>query len=347
MLGVSRGRLRLSDRCASRITRTCSYEEADRCYTRASSSWIRREWRWRYYRALIQAERGGGEPLVENLRRVVNQAPDFGPAWQRLGDALFKAGKYDEAREAWNARHGHDVGCESAGTASRHRGSAVRVRKRGTGADRARAGETIGAGAGDPGTRRHHAPQFSSALRLLADVYRSLGRGPTPTVSSTAPTDAALRAVLDPMVDDLARESRNSTLLLRVSSEANLAVNAEWAEYLTRRALEFDPDNPEAVVKLGRVLRTIGRNEEALEFFQRYHQMVRGYLGLAHIGSCLSAMGRYQEAESYLRRRLPGSMIRRRTTTSGCCCRSPTGPARRLLNTRKRSRAIRCTAMPG
>ena len=109
------------------------------------------------------------------------------------------------------------------------------------------------------------------------------------------------------MVDDLARESRNSTLLLRVSSEANLAVNAEWAEYLTRRALEFDPDNPEAVVKLGRVLRTIGRNEEALEFFQHYNQMVPGdFLGLAHIGSCLSAMGRYQEAESYLRRAVAG-----------------------------------------
>src|SRR5678810_1008878 len=108
-------------------------------------------------------------------------------------------------------------------------------------------------------------------------------------------------------VDDLSRESRNSTLLLRVSSEANLAVNAEWAEYLTRRALEFDPDNPEAVVKLGRVLRTIGRNEEALEFFQRYNQMVPGdFLGLAHIGSCLSAMGRYQEAESYLRRAVAG-----------------------------------------
>ena len=101
------------------------------------------------------------------------------------------------------------------------------------------------------------------------------------------------------MVDDLARESRNSTLLLRRVLEANLAVNAEWAEYLTRRALEFDPDNPEAVVKLGRVLRTVGRNEEALEFFQRYHQMVPGdFLGLAHIGSCLSAMGRYEEAES-------------------------------------------------
>ena len=31
------------------------------------------------------------------------------------------------------------------------------------------------------------------------------------------------------------------------------------------------------------------------------------YLGLAHIGSCLSALGRYEEAESYLRRSLAGS----------------------------------------
>jgi tetratricopeptide (TPR) repeat protein len=35
--------------------------------------------------------------------------------------------------------------------------------------------------------------------------------------------------------------------------------------------------------------------------------MVPGdFLGLAHIGSCLSAMGRYQEAESYLRRAVAG-----------------------------------------
>ena len=125
------------------------------------------------------------------------------------------------------------------------------------------------------------------------------------------------------MVDDLARESRNSTLLLRLASEANLAVNAEWSEYLTRRALEFDPDNPEAVVKLGRVLRTIGRNEEALEFFQRYHQLVPGdYLGLAHIGSCLSALGRYRGSRvvstPFACRE---STIRSRTTTWVCCSR--------------------------
>jgi len=283
------------------------FDEADRCYARVielDSS----QWRWRYYRALIQAERGGGEPLVENLRRVVNQASDFGPAWQRLGDALFKAGKYDEAREAWE-RASMATTSDANQPAPRHLTEVPLSAYANVGLARIALaqGETMHAReilervAAD-------APQFSSALRLLADVYRSLGReADADRFVYRANRLQPFAPYLDPMVDDLARESRNSTLLLRVSSEANLAVNAEWAEYLTRRALEFDPDNPEAVVKLGRVLRTIGRNEEALEFFQRYHQMVPGdFLGLAHIGSCLSAMGRYQEAESYLRRAVAG-----------------------------------------
>jgi tetratricopeptide (TPR) repeat protein len=108
-------------------------------------------------------------------------------------------------------------------------------------------------------------------------------------------------------VSALARESRNSTFLLRQASEADLAVNAQWSEYLTRRALEFDPDNPDVLSKLGRVLRTLGRNEEALEFLRRYHEKVPGdFQGLAQIGSCLSDLGRYGEAEPFLRRALEG-----------------------------------------
>lgn len=283
------------------------FDEADRCYGLVSEL-DSSQWRWRYYRALIQAERGGGERLVENLRRVVNQAPDFGPAWQRLGDALFKAGKYDEAREAWE-RASMAAAADGNQPAPRHVTEVPLSAYANVGLARIalaqgealKAREILERVAAD-------APQFSSPLRLLADVYRSLGRqADADRFVYRANRLQPFAPYLDPMVDDLARESRNSTLLLRVSSEANLAVNAEWAEYLTRRALEFDPDNPEAVVKLGRVLRTIGRNEEALEFFQRYHQMVPGdFLGLAHIGSCLSAMGRYQEAESYLRRAVAG-----------------------------------------
>jgi tetratricopeptide (TPR) repeat protein len=283
------------------------FNEADRCYALVIDL-DPDQWRWRYYRALIQAERGGGESLVESLRRVVAQAMDFGPAWLRLGDALFKARQYDAAREAWE--RAKDVSTSDAGQSNpRHVAEVPLSAYAAVGlarialvqGDSSRARETLERVVAD-------APQFSSALRLLADVYHTLGR----------PADAerfVYRAnrlqpyapPADPMVDDLARESRNSTLLLRLSSEANLSVNAEWSEYLTRRALEFDPDNPEAVVKLGRVLRTVGRNEEALGFFQRYHEMVPGdFLGLAHIGSCLSAMGRFDEAESFLRRAVAG-----------------------------------------
>jgi tetratricopeptide (TPR) repeat protein len=283
------------------------FDEAERCYALATDL-DSSNWRWRYYRALIQAERGGGERLVESLQRVVTQAPGFGPAWQRLGDARFKARQYDEAREAWQ-RASTLAPSDGNQASPRHATEVPLAAYANVGLAR------IALVRGEPMHAREilervasESPQFSSALRLLADVYRSLGR--------TADADRLVYRAnrlqpfapyLDPMVDDLARESRNSTLLLRVSSEANLAVNAEWAEYLTRRALEFDPDNPEAVVKLGRVLRTVGRNDEALEFFQRYHQMVPGdFLGLAHIGSCLSAMGRYREAESYLRRAVAG-----------------------------------------
>jgi tetratricopeptide (TPR) repeat protein len=283
------------------------FEEANRCYALIIEL-DPSQWRWRYYRALIQAERGGGQSLVENLRRVVAQSPDLGPAWQRLGDALFKARRYDEAREAWE-RASTLATSDSEQPAPRHVTEVPLSAYAKVGLARIaivegqpmRAREILERVAADT-------PQFSSALRLLADVYRSLGRhADADRFVYRANRLQPFAPYLDPMVDDLARESRNSTLLLRVSSEANLAVNAEWAEYLTRRALEFDPDNPEAVVKRGRVLRTVGRNEEALGFFQRYHEMVPGdFLGLAHIGSCLSAMGRYQEAEPYLRRAVAG-----------------------------------------
>jgi len=151
-------------------------------------------------------------------------------------------------------------------------------------------------------------PQFGSALRLLGESYRKLGR-------ETEAARLVYRAgrvppyapYADPVIDELARESRNSILLLRLASEANLAINAEWSEYLTRRALEFDPNNPEVVLKLARILRTVERNGEALELFMRYQSMVPGdYQALAHIGSCLSAMGRFGEAETYFRQALKG-----------------------------------------
>jgi tetratricopeptide (TPR) repeat protein len=283
------------------------YEQADACYALAIE-FGRGEWRWTYHRALIQSERGGGGSLVESLREVTERAPRFGPAWLRLGEAEFKAGRYDAAAEVWRRVTALEEPPPS-GEKPPHLPEVPHSAYAEFGLAR------VAMVQNDPPRARdilerltRTVPQFGSAFRLLADSYRALGR-------SSDADRAVYRAgrlppyapFADPMVDDLARESRNSTFLLRVASEANLSLNAEWSEFLTRRALEFDPDNPDVVVKLGRILRTVGRNEEALTYFLRYHQMVPGdYQGLAHIGSCLSALGRYADAESYFRRALSG-----------------------------------------
>jgi tetratricopeptide (TPR) repeat protein len=122
---------------------------------------------------------------------------------------------------------------------------------------------------------------------------------------SHANRQAAYASYADPMIDRLARESRSSTFLLQQAAGVNLADNAPWKEYLLARALEFDPTNAAVVYELANVLRSRGRNGEALELFLRYAQLVPDdYQGLGQIGNCLADLGRFAEAESYLRRAL-------------------------------------------
>jgi tetratricopeptide (TPR) repeat protein len=281
--------------------------QADRCYALASAL-NPNEWRWKYYRALIHSERGEADVVAAAMREVTGKT-DFGPAWWRLGEAEFKEGRYDRAEEAWRRAlkapeperapgesPPHPAGIPLSAHASL--GLARLALARGNADDARQILEQV----------TTTSPRFSSGFRLLAESYTLLGR--------RADADTALRRAnrlppyapyADPMVDALARESRNGTFLLRQASEADLADSAEWSEYLTRRALEFDPDNPDVVAKLGRILRTLGRTEEALGVFQRYQRMVPGdKLALAQIGGCLTDLGEFGQAESYLRRALGG-----------------------------------------
>jgi tetratricopeptide (TPR) repeat protein len=281
------------------------YAAAGQCYARVAA--LSEDWEWIYLRSLIEGDLGGGPALVRDLHQVVARAPDYGSAWLRLGDAEFKAGRIDEAERAWTrattlpepprtpAPQGipeHRVEVPLATHASLGL-ARIRLRRR----DLEGAAEIV---------QRKIAvgPPFSSTWRLLAEIETARG--------NQAAADRALARArrlppyapyADPMVDRLALESRNSTFLLRLASEADLTVNGAWSEFLTRRAIEFDPDNPEVVVKLGRVLRTVGKPEEALVYFRRYESMVPGDATiLAHIGSTLSELGRFDEAEPLLRR---------------------------------------------
>jgi tetratricopeptide (TPR) repeat protein len=279
------------------------FEQAERCYARLTEL-SPSEWRWTYYRALLQNERGGGAAFADSLRRVLDRAPEFGPAWLRLGDAEFKAGHQDRAEEAWNrAVTAHepprsaDSPAHAADTpiaAYASLGLARVALARGHAEQAQQILERIVT----------QAPRFGSAFRLLAESHTALGR---PADAGRAANRAnrlpPFAPYADPMVDALARESRNSTFLLRQAAEADLRTNAAWSEYLTRRALEFDPGNPDVVGKLARMLRTLGRSGEALDLFAMYRRMVPDdFQALGEIASCLSDLGRFEEAEPLLRR---------------------------------------------
>jgi tetratricopeptide (TPR) repeat protein len=301
------------------------YAAAEQCYARAIA--LDDGWEWIYFRSLIRGDLGGGPDLVRDLRMVVERAATFAPAWLRLGDAEVKAGRVVEAERAWTQAAAHPEPPRSSSSVVQHvvevpvaahasLGLArLRLQNRDVSGAAALIEPLVGEGPGDRPLRLggvpsglperlRGVPSFSSAWRLLADIERTRGRD-----ADAARALARARRLppyapyADPMVDRLALESRNSTFLLRIASEANLAINGAWSEHLSRRAMQFDPDNPEVVIKLARVLRTLGKNEEALVYFRRYEELVPGDPQIpGHIGGTLSEMGRFTEAEPLLRR---------------------------------------------
>jgi tetratricopeptide (TPR) repeat protein len=280
------------------------FDEAERCYVRAQE--LDPDWRWTYYHALAQGDRGSSGSLAAAMRRVVAQAPEFGPAWWRLGDAEFKQSHYEAAAEAWQRAASlpepkrtpsdgapeHVVGPPLSTYAELGLARLALVR-----GDPDHAREILEKATGS-------APRFGPAFRLLGDAYTRLGRvADAERVVRRASGLPVYAPYADPMIDALAKESRNSTFLLQQAAQTDL--NAYWDEYLTRRAFEFDPNNPDVVYKLGLILRGLSRNEEALELFQRYQRMVPGdFQALGQIGSCLGDLGRFAEAEAFLRRAL-------------------------------------------
>jgi tetratricopeptide (TPR) repeat protein len=285
------------------------YDQADRCYA-AAEGLSPPDWRWTYYRALVQSARGNGDGAVAGMRRVVAEAPEFGPAWWRLGEAEFKAGRYDRAEDAWKrAASAPEQQHEAAAGSPVHLSSAQISGYAALGLAR------IALLRGEPDRARQilepavsRAPRFGPAIRLLGNSYAALGRSEdADRALHRANRLRAYASYADPLVDVLVRESRNSTFLLQQSAEANDFGNVAWDEYVTGRALEFDDKNADAAYKLGNILRGLGRYAEALELFRRYLQIVPDdLLGLGQMGSCLTDLGRFAEAEPLLRQAQAG-----------------------------------------
>ena len=294
-------------------------DEADRAYA-AAEALSGGAWRWTYYRALAAGTRGDTGALADGLRRVVAAAPDFGPAWWRLGEAEFKAGRHDRAAEAWRRTLPLAEPAPPADAETRAEGSVPDARPERAPGPPVAAYAALGLARvalvqGDAQAAADRleeataaAPGFGPAYRLLGDAYATLGRpDDAARALRTAGRLPQYESHLDPLSEALVRESRSTTFLLQQAATADLATNAAWREYLIRRALEFDPDHDVALAELAATYRILRRYEEALELLERRRLRRPDDHGvLADIGRCLSGLRRYEEAEEMLRQALEG-----------------------------------------
>ena len=289
---------------------------ADLYYDRAVRSYALAEaldpgaWRWTYYRALAHGSRGDVERERLALRAVVEAATEFGPAWWRLGDAEFKAGRRDLAADAWRrVRALPAPEAPPAAGAAGHNPIASLPAYAAFGL--ARLALTDGDADGARGLLEGvtaEAPRFGPAFRLLGDALATLGRHDDADRARRRADRAPRYApYLDPLFHALVRESRSAAFLLQQASTADLTTNAVWRERLVRRALALEPDQSDALFDLATMLRVLRRYEEALELLERHRRLYPGDPQVvADIGRCLSGLRLYAAAEPVLRQALEG-----------------------------------------
>ena len=206
---------------------------------------------WPYYLAVLRQEKGETASVTALLQRTVELAPEYSPAWLRLGDNQFKQGQRVAARESYERRlelspgdpHAHlglariELAVSRWETAEGHLEQAV---------------ETD--------------PSFDPAHRLLASVHEHYGRRQQMT-DALARADAASRfaPALDPWVDELLDECFDLGWLLFQVSRYAYADGGRVAQTLFDRALELDRNDPEIYLVFGQYARSPAEARQAYE----------------------------------------------------------------------------------
>ncbi len=266
-------------------------------------------WRWSYYRALMFESRGQTEPALELFSRVTERNPSWGLAWFRIGEGELKRRRFDAAEHAYErartapparAVGGSGSSLDSARNTSRPPGPSSQTPPlsayaiAGLARAAAEQGNTSRARELLDGLLREQ-PRFGPAVRLT-----QLLPGAEPVRAAPPP---AYVPPADPLLDAVVRLSRHSDVLLKHAALAARAGDRPWQEFLTRRALQFNPRDPDVLLEMAAMLQAFGKPGEALEYL-RQHEAVApdDHHGLVEQGKCLSDLGRLAEAEQVLRR---------------------------------------------
>lgn len=252
-------------------------------------------WRWTYLRGLLLEERGRHDEAHAAFERVVAASPGHGLAWFRLAEMAFKAGALEEAEQAY-------VRARDAPAAAPFTPSGMIARRVTPLAAYARFGLARVA------IERGRTDEAARALDAIIAAYPAFGpaRSLRGRFGGPARDLAAVRAYVppaDPAVDAVVAASTMRDLLLKHAAVAARGGDREWREFLVRRALEFNPRDPNVLLEMAALLRTSNRATEALVYLRQHQQLVPDdHHALVEEGRCLADLGRLDEAAAVLRR---------------------------------------------
>jgi HemY protein len=263
------------------------YDDALSCY-RLAIEYDGQSALWFYLSASIHQQRGETESMIGFLKRTLSLSNDYSPAVLKLADTYFKAGDMAEAGAYYERRLVLVPGDPYAlmglarialdqaqwEIAEEHLRKAI---------------------SSDPG--------FGDAHRLLADVHEHHGRMEEMKKSlGRAAGCTRFRPAPDPWIDNLRDLCYDPEQLLVLGAMALTELDIERAvKKHFARALEVDPENPEAHLAMGKAWFMAGEWSRAHDYLVRTIQMdPASDQAYFHLGLILRREKRLQDAEAML-----------------------------------------------
>jgi len=206
---------------------------------------------WPYGLAFLLQESGETDSVTKLLRRTVELAPDYSPAWLKLGETQFKQGQNEAARTSYERRL-----TLSEGDPYAHLGLA-----------------RLALGESDWFAAESHLEkaiatdsEFGEAHRMLAAVHEHFNRSEqSKRALERAERCGRFYPAPDPWADNLLEQSFDVDWLLVNAFKFAYVRGGEIANLLFGRAMDLEPDNPQVYLMLGKTVQDLAQARRAFE----------------------------------------------------------------------------------
>jgi HemY protein len=231
------------------------YDQALSCY-RLAMEYDEQSAVWFYLAASIHQQRGETESMIGFLVQTLRLSSNYSPAVLKMADTYFKAGETRKAKVYYERRLALTPGdpyallglARIALDVGQWDEAEVQLQK---------------AISSDS--------QFGDANRLMAQIHEYHGRTEEMQKSLDLATDSTrFRPASDPWIDDLEDLCYDPEQLLVLGSKALAELDMETAiKKHIAKALEIDPENPEANLAMGKAFLMAGDWSRAHQYFMR------------------------------------------------------------------------------